>query len=458
MELPAVVIKYLNKYGSDKWNAEWIPFNNVNNIIVIPSIKEYNNLPTVLLSLSENDPEHFNDTLVLFVINNSESAGQDITADNELSLKMLRGIIHKTAGDDFSQILIKSGLNIAVVDASSKGLAMPDKDAGVGMARKIGMDAALKLFDYSSSHKKILICLDADCTVEINYINEIVRTYNENDISAAVTDYAHNISGDDNSIPAIICYEIFLRYYVLGLHYAGSVYAYESIGSCMSCDYEHYIKIEGMNKRKAAEDFYFLEKLAKLLIKPDKKENTYKKGIYTICGTTVHPSPRGSWRVPFGTGQRVNRFIGGQHNEYVLYDPAYFDILKKWLNLFGSSGSNSGAKEILSAAEDIHPELFNFLSGQNFKSDWEHILKNSKSPEQLEKQEVIWFDGFRTMKLIHHLRDAACSEINMFDALDKLFAIMNYAPLRKNEFGTPGIDKQKEFLTYLREIERKLYI
>jgi len=458
MELPAAVEKYLNKYGSNKWNAECIPFSNINNIIVIPSIKEYNNLPTVLFSLSKNAPEHFNDTLVLIVINNSESAGHDITADNDLSLKMLRGIIHKNAGDDFSRTIIRSGLNIAVVDASSEGLAMPDKDAGVGLARKIGMDAALRLFNYSSSRKKILICLDADCTVEENYINEIVKAYNENNISAAVTDYAHNISGDDNSVPAIICYEIFLRYYVLGLHYAGSVYAYESIGSCMSCDYEHYIKIEGMNKKKAAEDFYFLEKLAKLLVTPAKTGSGYKGGVYTICGTTVHPSPRGSWRVPFGTGQRVNRFMGGQHNEYVLYDPAYFEILKKWLNLFGKSGSNSGTEEILSAAKDIHPELFNFLAEQKFQGDWEHILKNSKSPGQLKKQKVIWFDGFRTMKLIHHLRDAAGSEINMFDALDKLFTVMGYAPLRKNEFGTPDLDKQKEYLIYLREIERKLYI
>ena len=48
---------------------------------------------------------------------------------------------------------------------------MPHKIGGVGLARKIGMDEALKIFNYNSTSKKILICLDADCTVASNYLN-----------------------------------------------------------------------------------------------------------------------------------------------------------------------------------------------------------------------------------------------------------------------------------------------
>ena len=39
----------------------------------------------------------------------------------------------------------------------------------------------------------------------------------------------------DNS--AIICYETFLRYYVMCLRYAGSYYAFHTIGSAMACDH-----------------------------------------------------------------------------------------------------------------------------------------------------------------------------------------------------------------------------
>ena len=96
---------------------------------------------------------------------------------------------------------------------------------------------------------------------------------------------------------------------MLGLIYAKSPYAYHSIGSTMVCDADSYIKVQGMNKRKAAEVFYFLEKLSKI--------TTIRK----IGGTTVLPSSRGSWRVPFGTGQRVNRFLDNVQDEYILYSP-----------------------------------------------------------------------------------------------------------------------------------------
>jgi hypothetical protein len=455
--LPPAVITYLEKYSTGKWQAEWIPFTPVNTVVVIPSIKEYENLGRLLVSLSESDPEYFNQALFLFVVNNAESAGEEIKEDNRLSLDYLRSLINKKSYDDLSEKIISSGLHIGVIDASSPGLEIPNKDAGVGFARKTGMDIALKLFDYSSPGKKIILCLDADCTVDKNYLTELTNIYNRKNISAAVVDFKHDFSGDSDSSRAIICYEIFLRYYVLGLYYAGSPYAYHSIGSCMSCDYESYIKIEGMNKRKAAEDFYFLEKLGKVLLQPGNTNPfNLKAGIYPVYTTSIQPSSRGSWRVPFGTGQRVNRFLQGSHDEYMLYDPLCFEILKNWLNLFGSSES-AGAEYYLRAAGNIHPELYNFLIQQNFEKDWNRIVKNSGSPGQVKKQKVIWFDGFRTMKLVHHLRDTAVPGINMFDALDKIFLLLNQTPLRESGSGIPAPEVQKEYLNYLRDIERKLF-
>ena len=141
---------------------------------------------------------------------------------------------------------------------------MDDKNGGVGLARKIGMDIALTKFDYNSSIKRILICTDADCVVDTNYLSEISKEFNQNNYEAAVVNFAHDISGNDEETKAIICYEIFLRYYVFGLSFAKSDYAFHTIGSTMICTPEAYVKVEGMNKRKAAEDFYFLEKLAKI--------------------------------------------------------------------------------------------------------------------------------------------------------------------------------------------------
>ena len=59
---------------------------------------------------------------------------------------------------------------------------MDEKNGGVGLARKIGMDLALTLFDYNSENQNLLVCLDGDCTVESNYISTIRNYFNQNDI------------------------------------------------------------------------------------------------------------------------------------------------------------------------------------------------------------------------------------------------------------------------------------
>jgi len=60
-----------------------------------------------------------------------------------------------------------------LVDAATERKEFNDDEGGVGLARKIGMDTALQIFDYSIPGKKLIISLDADCLVEENYLSEI---------------------------------------------------------------------------------------------------------------------------------------------------------------------------------------------------------------------------------------------------------------------------------------------
>lgn len=426
--LPESVTNYLEKYGSEKWSYRINPKKLFDNIIVVPAIAEYDNIQKLLFSLHQNDRKYFDSTLILFVINNSESASEEIKQENYSTISFL------------NNFLMENEINAGFIDASTDNNSMPDKDGGVGLARKIGMDLALRLFDYESSRKKLLICLDADCLVEKNYLSTLVDAFINPNIKTAVVDYEHLLPENNIDKSAIISYEIFLRYYVLGLKYAGSPFAFHSVGSTMVCDHDSYIKIGGMNKRKAAEDFYFLEKLAK------------RNRIITITGTKVYPSSRGSWRVPFGTGQRVNRFKAGTHNEYELFDSEVFEILKSWILLFTSEWVLSGS-EYLSAAEQINPELARFLKQNNFDLQWNKILNNTKAEHQIQKQKNIWFDGFRTMKLVHFLRDSAIPAINMFDALDIFFNRINIDShiLRKEEI--PPVEIQIQYLVKLKEAE-----
>jgi glycosyltransferase involved in cell wall biosynthesis len=440
--LPVPVINYLSKCSIPEWNVELSLEQKFNNIIVVPAIEEYNNIRRLLVSLAANEREYFAETLILFVINNTGAASDGAKKDNIKSLSLLREIIKGNKGDQINELLIQSGLRIGMIDAASEGRELPIKEGGVGLARKIGMDLALTLFDYGNSGKKIIICLDADCEVDANYLGAIIGEFNETNLAFAYVQYEHKLKGSEGDKLAIVCYELFLRYYVLGLKYAGSAYAFPTIGSTMACDYESYIGSGGMNKKKAAEDFYFMEKLAK------------RGAIGEINTTRVYPSGRGSWRVPFGTGQRVNRFAAGTENEYLLYNPGSFEILKMWLRLF-NSGDVLSADQYLSSAAAIHPALSSFLVQNGFSGTWGKIVRNSKSGSQIEKQKKFWFDGFRTLKLIHYLRDNGLEQVGMFEAVDKLLAMMNLDPGIKRNEPVPPLNMQVEYLEYLRRISLK---
>ena len=454
MLIPDKIFAYINKRASSKWVIENDYKKYFQKIIVVPSIAESENLPVLISSLEQNDELELLNTLLLIVVNNSVSSTEEVKNDNRKTIDYLKNI--------------KSRVNISFIDAFSDGKEMDDKNGGVGLARKIGMDLALTKFDYYSLNKKILICTDSDCIVEPYYLTKISQEFNRNNFEAAVVNFAHDINGDDEETKAIICYEIFLRYYVLGLNFAKSEYAFHTIGSTMLCTPEAYVKVEGMNKRKAAEDFYFLEKLAKIY------------PIGELKSTFVYPSKRGSWRVPFGTGRSVDRYLSNSRDEYLLYDPKSFIILKTWLEVFlnsslsqpelvsGSSRFIDTNEEIpkqvrndrilnqnslLKIAKNIHPALSGFLSQQDFGNFINKVLLKNNNPNEIEKQKHFWFDAFRTLKLIHYLRDETYPNINMFDAIDELLKFMNIEnPISRNS-SIPELEIQKEYLLLLRKIQ-----
>ncbi len=439
---PKLVEAYLKRQPPNPWNLEWIEKKEISNAIVVPAIAEFENLETLLTSLVNNKPDYFFNTLVIFVINNKPTNSNEVVESNKRSMKLLRSIIQQKDIDNLViRQVIDSGLNIALIDASSKGKELSEKVSGVGYARKIGLDFALTVFDYSIKKKKIMIWLDADCKVDEDYLCMVVDEFNNKNLFAAAINFSHDVSGTDELTEAVIPYEIFLRYYVLGLKYANSSYAFHTIGSTLTIDHNAYIKAGGMNKKRAAEDFYFLQKVAK----------NYK--INRIISTTVYPSSRHSWRVPFGTGRSITRYLSNSRNEFLLNNPVIFDVLKEWLVLFNDKNIID-TKLLMDEAGKINKDLKVFLLQRKFPGQWDRILKNSKNSKQIHYQKLNWFDGFKTLKLIHHLRDSEYPEINMFDAVDKLFLKtgMNLINKKKGE-SIPKLDVQKEYLYKLREID-----
>lgn len=426
MLIPDKISAYLDKRASNIWNIENDYKKYFQYIIVVPAIAESSNLPKLIKSLEKNDKLELHNTLLLIVVNNSVSCSEEVKKENQKTLSYLRKI--------------KSKVNISFIDATCAGKEMDDKNGGVGLARKIGMDLALSKFDYLSMNKNIILCTDADCIVDSDYVSEISQEFNRNNLEAAVVNFAHDISGRNDETKAIICYEIFLRYYILGLKFAKSDYAFHTIGSTMLCTPDAYVKVEGMNKRKAAEDFYFLEKLAKIY------------PIGEIKSTTIHPSNRSSWRVPFGTGRSVDRYLSNSRDEYLLHNPKSFVILKTWLEVFNDT-LISDQFALMKISKNINPALANFLTQQDFENFINKVLLKNNNPTEIEKQKHFWFDAFRTLKLIHYLRDETYPNINMFLAIDELLRMTKTENPIKRKSEIPDLKTQKEYLKLLRKIQ-----
>ena len=318
-------------------------------------------------------------------------------------------------------------------------MEIPDRDGGVGTARKIGMDAALAVLDGRGPGGGVICCLDADTLVMENYLAAVQTHFSMTDDPAAVAGYAHQKPAEPRLLAAICCYEIFLRAYVMGLSFAGSPYAFHAIGSTMSCTAQAYAAVRGMNRRTAAEDFHFLDKLAKL------------RKVGHIGTTMVFPSSRPSGRVPFGTGQRMLRFMGGGMDEYRLYDSQIFAILREWLAGM-EADPDRGTDAILDAARKIHPELKAYLDLSRFATDWPVIRRNCPDAEHLRRQFHVWFDGLKTLRLVHHLSRSAFLPVPIFEGLKGLLNRMGQAlpSITGIHAGIPEPDIQFRILEELR--------
>lgn len=156
--------------------------------------------------------------------------------------------------------------------------------------------------------------------------------------------------------------------------------------------------------------------------------------------------------MPFGTGRSVERYLSNIKDEYQLYDPKSFIILKNWLEVFYDH-SLSEQNSLIKIAKNIHPALFDFLTQQDFENFIKKVLLNNKNRSETEKQKHFWFDAFRTLKLIHYLRDEAYPNINMFDAIDELLKMMSIENMIKRNSAIPELEIQKEYLKLLRKIQ-----
>jgi len=296
------VVKYLHKRGEvGPWELFPQPSkSNYDFFIVIPAYAEFESLPQTLDSIAKQSKELLIDTLVVVVVNNKKEVRNSDFQNNQRTLNYI-----KTQQLPFE---------ISSVDASSIGLELPEKLAGVGLARKIGMDLCLPFCKIDS----LLCCTDADTILSPNYITTIYDYFLQHKCHSAIVGFEHQKSDNPEIEKAIRIYENFLKSTAENTQKAGSPYGYHAIGSTIVCTAKAYISVGGMSRRKATEDFYFLQELAK-----------YSE-VHTIKDVLVFPSSRPSNRIYLGTGFRMNQAQTGFDLNKLYFSKEAFIILKNW--------------------------------------------------------------------------------------------------------------------------------
>ena len=413
--IPSSIGKYLaSRASTGPWVIAGTARKDFDGSVVIPSLAESGLLFSTLHSLAQNPKELLSRFLVLAVVNHREDASSSEKADNRETLKRL-----SAGGPDLA------ALQIAWVDAASPGLELPARGGGVGLARKIGFDLALNRLGYGQG-SPLLISLDADTLTRPDYLPAIIAHFQEAQTPGAVIPFCHQPGSNREEDRAIRRYELFLRTYVLGLDRAASPYAFHTVGSAMACTAEGYARMGGMNQRGAGEDFYFLQHLAKT------------GGVSRVKGTVVYPSARTSHRVPFGTGRSMTDLLSRKEGAVLFYRGECFQIMADWLAL-GGERPGWGAEKNPENTLDISSYLFDFLSKIKFNSVWDKLQRNFPDSRNRLKGFHDWFDGLKTMKLIHHLSAVQYPRQNPEGVVADL---LRWAGLEAVE----GIDSQLELL------------
>ena len=338
---------------------------------------------------------------VIVLVNYAEDCGADVKKRNDaLYMKLLEYVSGQP----------DTGMQFRICRAFD----LPAKQSGVGVARKIAMDLSAAFFYRNGRIDAPILSLDADTWVEPNYLEEVVRYFQEKSVAGVSIAYAHRLEEADMTVQAreaIMKYELYLRYYRLALEYTGHPHAYHCIGSAFAVRTLDYVAQGGMNKRQAGEDFYFLQKLI-------------ATGRYaTLQSTQVYPSPRFSGRTPFGTGQAVRQIVQ-ESGHFRVYHPQAFRDLKCFFQGISTLYKVDEAG-VSGYFQQQTKDIRLFLSQMNGIAVLAEINANCASVEQFMKRFFDNFNAFRVLKYLNFVHESCYSKIDILSAANKLLAELN---------------------------------
>lgn len=398
------------------------PHNDLKYIVVIPCYRELNLIETLNSIRDAERIKHAVETII--VINSSESANQHIKDQNRKTYNEVKNWIAKHE-DSLLRFFVLLEDNL------------PQKFAGAGLARKIGMDQALARLNRINNPEGFILSMDADAMVKPNYFTEIDKQINKRPTLNVFTTYFEHPTGgaefDSEIYDAITKYELYLRYYKLALAYAGFPYSYYTIGSCFGVNALSYAKQGGMNRKQAGEDFYFLHKVFHL------------GNVSEINTTCVYPSSRPSDRVPFGTGPMV-KAIAESKGQFFTYRLEAFIVLKEFIHLYDQF-YKIPKLDFHEKLKSTHESVYGFLELNNFQSAVEEMNQNSSNVKTFRKRFFTWFDAFRVLKYLNFAHERFYKKKDLFDEAAGLYKLITNEHIRVKNY--------KDLLKAYRSLERQ---
>jgi hypothetical protein len=317
-------------------------------------------------------------------------------ATREANRTLLRGLrarfasVSRVPGPFSMELGSTAGLDVLLVDRASPGRELPAKQ-GVGLARKIGLDVALALRRRGRAGP-IAHTTDADATLPDDYFGATALV-EASHASAAVYPFRHVPCGDDAVDERTAQYELFLRYWVAGLSFAGSPYAFHTVGSAIAVSLVHYARVRGVPRRQAGEDFYLLNKLAKVA------------PVVRLTTSAIHVASRYSDRTPFGTGRAVERLA---RQEFRLPDARCFESLLRVTTSLDDLATHGDTDRYCAAVRSSgHSEADELIAGARAVDGLGRVCTGATRCADRRARLHGWFDAFRTMRFVRLLGNRA---------------------------------------------------
>jgi hypothetical protein len=143
-----------------------------------------------------------------------------------------------------------------------------------------------------------------------------------------------------------------------------------------------------MTRRKAGEDFYFLQTLTQL------------GTVGEITATCVHPSARVSQRVPFGTGPFMKKWMEKTDDEFLTYNFQAFRDLK---HLFSQRSGlfRTEAGELQSLLNGLPEPVRAYLLQEELMKEIGELARNCSQSETFNERFFQIFNAFRILKFLN---------------------------------------------------------